>query len=139
MPALDLYHDAVRNALIKDGWTITDDPLMLSYGNEEVYADLGAERAIGAEKKGRKIVVEIKSFIGKSAIKDLRDAIGQYVMYREILVEAKSERILYLAVSEDAFKSTLDTKFGRLFLEREKMKLIIFDPESEVIRKWFQI
>ncbi len=139
MPAHDLYHDAVKNALIKDGWTITDDPFMLSYGNEEVYADLGAERAIGAEKKDQKIVVEIKSFIGKSAIKDLRDAIGQYVMYREILVEAKSERILYLAVSEDAFKSTLDTKFGRLFIEREKIKVIVFDPESEVIRKWFQI
>jgi len=139
VPAHDLYHDAVKNALIKDGWTITDDPFMLSYGNEEVYADLGAERAIGAEKKDQKIVVEIKSFIGKSAIKDLRDAIGQYVMYREILVEAKSERILYLAVSEDAFKSTLDTKFGRLFIEREKIKVIVFDPESEVIRKWFQI
>jgi len=27
MPALDLYHDTVKNALIKDGWTITDDPL----------------------------------------------------------------------------------------------------------------
>ena len=29
MPARDLYHDAVKAALIKDGWTITDDPFMI--------------------------------------------------------------------------------------------------------------
>lgn len=29
MPRRDLYHDTVRNALIKDGWTITHDPLIL--------------------------------------------------------------------------------------------------------------
>ncbi len=26
MPAKDIYHNEVKNALIKDGWTITDDP-----------------------------------------------------------------------------------------------------------------
>ncbi|MFN7462557.1 MAG: element excision factor XisH family protein, partial [Pseudanabaena sp.] len=26
MPAKDVYHDAVKNALIKDGWVITADP-----------------------------------------------------------------------------------------------------------------
>ncbi len=46
MPALDLYHDAVKNALLIDGWTITDDPLRLSYGGEDVYVDLGAEKII---------------------------------------------------------------------------------------------
>ncbi len=29
MPAKDIYHDVVKQALIKDGWTITDDPLRL--------------------------------------------------------------------------------------------------------------
>ncbi|HAX76056.1 MAG TPA: fatty-acid synthase [Cyanobacteria bacterium UBA11372] len=32
MPAKDLYHDTVRTALIKDGWTITDDPFKLRVG-----------------------------------------------------------------------------------------------------------
>ncbi len=27
MPARDIHHDAVRNALVKDGWAITHDPL----------------------------------------------------------------------------------------------------------------
>ena len=30
MPAKDAYHDACKTALIKDGWQITDNPLMLS-------------------------------------------------------------------------------------------------------------
>ena len=25
----DIFHEAVKKALIKDGWTITDDPLRL--------------------------------------------------------------------------------------------------------------
>lgn len=50
MPRRNVYHEVVKNALIKDGWTITDDPLILSYGDRELYADLGAEKMIGAEK-----------------------------------------------------------------------------------------
>jgi hypothetical protein len=29
MPARDLYHTSIKKALIKDGWTITHDPLRL--------------------------------------------------------------------------------------------------------------
>lgn len=29
MPAQDLHHDAVKQALIKDGWDITDDPFYI--------------------------------------------------------------------------------------------------------------
>lgn len=51
MPAYDRYHEAVRNALVKDGWTITDDPLTLSVGKRSLYVDLGAEQIISAEKE----------------------------------------------------------------------------------------
>jgi hypothetical protein len=34
MPAKDIYHDAVKNALIKDGWTITADPYYIIYGTD---------------------------------------------------------------------------------------------------------
>jgi hypothetical protein len=29
MPAKDIYHDTVKNALIKEGWTITPDQLFI--------------------------------------------------------------------------------------------------------------
>jgi hypothetical protein len=80
MPARDKVHDIVKNALIKDGWTITDDPLTLKFGNTELYVDLGAEKVLAAEKEGQKIAVEIKSFLGKSIIAETQDAIGQFII-----------------------------------------------------------
>jgi hypothetical protein len=59
--ARDLFHDAVRNALVKDGWIITEDPLFLKIGGVEIYIDLGAEKLIAAERNNEKIAVEIKS------------------------------------------------------------------------------
>jgi hypothetical protein len=46
MPKLDIIHDAVKNALMKDGWTITGDPYVIQYRRTTLYADLGAERPI---------------------------------------------------------------------------------------------
>ncbi len=63
MPAKDIYHNEVKNALIKDGWTITDDPYFIKYEDAELYADQAAEKPIAAERQGQKIVVEIKSFV----------------------------------------------------------------------------
>ncbi|MCW3094394.1 MAG: XisH protein [Chthonomonadaceae bacterium] len=37
MPRKDHIHSAVKNALIKEGWTITHDPLFIEYGQEDMY------------------------------------------------------------------------------------------------------
>ena len=50
MPARDIYHNQVKNALIKAGWEITDDPLSIQFGGIDLYVDLGAEKLIAAEK-----------------------------------------------------------------------------------------
>ena len=68
MPTRDAIHDAVKNALTKEGWVITDDPYTIEYEDATVFIDLGAERVIAAERNGEKIAVEIKSFVGPSAI-----------------------------------------------------------------------
>src|SRR5215831_8065 len=82
MPAPDIYHPVVKNALIKDGWTITHDPYTLTFGQRNVFVDLGAERLIAAERQHDKIAVEIKGFQSASDIRDLEMALGQYVFYR---------------------------------------------------------
>lgn len=76
MPKLDIIHNAVKNALLNDGWTITDDPYVIQYRRTTLFADLGAERPLGAERFGQKIVVEVKSFIGASKIQDLKETLG---------------------------------------------------------------
>jgi XisH protein len=50
MSARDLFHLAVRNAVEKDEWVITDDPLEIELEEVTLKIDLGAERLIAAEK-----------------------------------------------------------------------------------------
>jgi hypothetical protein len=66
MPAKDKYHESLRRALEKDGWTVTDDPFRLVWGKRDFYVDFGAERIVAAEKAGRRIAVEVKSFLSSS-------------------------------------------------------------------------
>ena len=136
MPARDIYHDCVRNALIKDGWTITHDPLRLSWGNKDMYVDLGAERFLAAEKENQKIAVEIKSFVGDSEMDDLEKAVGQFVVYRVVLAEREPDRILYLAVSKDVLRDIFEEPLGKLLPENNLVRVIGFDPQAEVIIKW---
>lgn len=85
MPAKDVYHEAVKNALIKEGWTITADPYPLEYEDVELYPDLAVEKVISEEQKQRKIIIEIKSFISSSLMKDFELALGQYILYRNLI------------------------------------------------------
>jgi XisH protein len=48
MPAKDIYHNCVKNALIKDNWTITNDPLSLKWGTKDMYS--------GREKDSRTLL-----------------------------------------------------------------------------------
>src|SRR4051794_39775287 len=99
MSARNIYHGAVVRALTADGWTITHDPLTLSFGGRDLFVDLGAERtAVAAERGGRQIAVEIQSFLGRSVVHDLHEAVGQYGVYRLVLSETEPDRVPYLAV-----------------------------------------
>lgn len=136
MPAKDFYHDCVKNALIKDGWTITHDPLSLKWGKKDMYVDLGAEQLLAAEKSARKIAVEIKSFTGLSEMNDLEKAIGQYIVYHDVLAEVEPDRELYLAVSQDIASGLFAEPLGELLLKNNRVCLVVFDPEVEAIVKW---
>ena len=136
MAAKDIIHDAVKNALIKDGWTITDDPFTLRYEDATVFADLAAERPIAAEKAGRKIVVEIKSFIGPSPMHDLEIALGQYHIYLPILDIREPDRKLYVAISEDAYKVVFQRKSVQLIIMAHSLPLIVVDIENEEVTQW---
>jgi hypothetical protein len=138
-PAKDLYHDVVIQALTADGWTITDDPFRLKYGDRKLYVDLGAEReTIAAEKQNEKIAAEIKSFLGQSAVDDLEDAVGQYSIYRAILEETEPDRLLYLAVPERVWDEVLNDKFGRLIVRSQRLFLVVFDEQKARIVRWIK-
>jgi len=67
--ARDIFHQQFKNALIKDGWKITHDPLKIRISEAvKLQIDLAAESAIAAERNAEKIAVEIKIFISDSDI-----------------------------------------------------------------------
>lgn len=136
MTAKDLIHDAVRAALGKDGWTITDDPLTIEYEDVRVYADLAAERPASDRKGGRRIVVEIKSFVSPSPVFDLELAIGQYELYRCMLELTGSDQALYLAVSSATHENVLSGPAVEMVLNRLRIALLIVDVEKQEVVKW---
>lgn len=136
MPARDTYHNAVKNALVKDGWIITHDPLAIEIAGDRLYIDLGAERVIAAEKGTHKIAVEIKTFGGPSEMADMERALGQYVLYRIFLRRIEPDRELYLAVPQDVLEDLFQRAPGQGFLEDEQGKVFGVDNEREEIKKW---
>ncbi|NEQ87450.1 MAG: fatty-acid oxidation protein subunit alpha, partial [Moorea sp. SIO2I5] len=48
MAAKDLFHDAVKQALLKDDWIITADPLKIKIEGVKLEIDLAADKVIAA-------------------------------------------------------------------------------------------
>ena len=136
MAAKDIFHDAVKHALEKDGWSITNDPLFIRFGGIDMYIDLGAERIIAAERGNQKIAVEIKSFVGPSETTEFSTALGQFLKYQLALEEEQPDRMLYLAVPQDTYRTFFSLELTRRLVERYKVSLIVYDPEEEVIMQW---
>ena len=134
--AKDIYHYNVRAALEKDGWIITDDPLTLQFGSRGVFVDLGAKKLLAAEREGQRIAVEIKTFVGKSLVKDWKNAIGQYTLYLKILSKKEPDRTLYLAITEEIYTSFFNEDIVQVVLADGVIKIIVVDTIQEVITRW---
>jgi hypothetical protein len=136
MPARDFYHDVVKAALITDGWKITHDPYTLEVGNKDLFVDLGAERLIAADKHGQKIAVEVKSFLGPSEVRDLEVALGQFILYHDIMEESEPDRRLFLAIPNEVYTDLFREPIGQLLLKRNRLQLIVFEPDQGLITQW---
>ena len=136
MAAKDKFHTAVRIALEKEQWKITDDPLRIEVGGTKFEIDLGAEQILAAERGQEKIAVEIKTFLNDSPLTDYHAALGQFLNYRLALEINESTRTLYLAVPSSAHKAFFKREFAQISVERYQLKQIIYDPYQEVILQW---
>jgi XisH protein len=135
MSRRDTYHDVVKYALIREGWTISHDPYFLQ-SDPKLSIDLGIQSTIAAEKGCEKIAVEIKSFIADSQVTELERAIGQYGIYQELLQIQEPDRELYLAVPIDAFENIFSRQVGKLAIKKFQLKLIVFSfSEEELLWK----
>jgi len=138
MPQRDVFHATVRTALNRDGWSITADPLVLFVGQHTLFVDLGAERLLAAERRNERIAVEVKSFVGRSAVADLELALGQYVLYRGLLRRSDPERALVLAVPGAIYDTLMSSELGQVASAELELALMVFNPEKEVVERWLR-
>lgn len=144
MPAKDLYHDTVKNALIKDGWTITHEPYNL---NNELFSrilmiDLGAERLIAAEKEDSstgsltKIAIEVKTFGGTSLIYEFHHALGQILNYQVGIEVQEPDRKLILAIPQETYQEMQTEKLYAASMLKYNVHILVYDIDNQSIVLW---
>ena len=139
MPARNIHHDAVVQALEADGWTITDDPLRVPFGGRNLFVDLAAERVtIGAERGNERIAVEVQSFLSPSPMFDLEHALGQYGLYRVAMSDVEPDRQLFLGISDRVYEQLFADRFGKLIIEKMQVKVLVFDETTQRVLQWIR-
>jgi len=134
--AKDIYHQAVKRALEKEGWRITHDPYPLKVGRIRLFIGLGAERMVAAERDDEKIAVEIKSFTDDSPVSAFHEAIGQYDNYLLALEDEEPDRLLFLSIQNYIYESFFQEPFVQKVVARKSIKLIVYQPETEELLLW---
>src|SRR5687767_15393236 len=131
MPAKDRYHDTVKHALIKDGWTIQAEQVTLITADRQIVIDLQVSKS----DEGEIILVEVKGF-ERSPIEQLANAIGKLQIYRFVLKDLGKNIPLWLAVPDFAYHGILTEKMGLVIREQNEIDLVVFSPEREEIVEW---
>jgi hypothetical protein len=75
--------------------------------------NLGAHRA-PYETATSACETDSKSFLGASEVADLEQALGQYILYSDILEETEPERLIYLAISSKVYEDLFQEPIGQL-------------------------
>ena len=135
--ARDFFHEIVKNALVKDGWTITHDPFTLHSRKEGgLSTDIGAEKVILAENGLTKIAVEVKSFIHMSILHEFLKASGQYMSYSKIIRKNEPIRLLYVAMPTFVYYRLIKYDWVVEVMTDLNMKIILYNSEKEIIEEW---
>lgn len=115
---------------------ITHDPFSIKYAETELYADLAAEKPFVAERGEQKIIVEVKSFIGRSPMNDFHGALGQYTVYRHLVEMTEPEYKVYLAIDDIVHENFFQRLAIQAIIKAQKVALIIVDIAEEEIIQW---
>ena len=135
MPAVDRYQGVVVNALQKAGWQVVDSPHIIRIERRSIFVDLTAQRT-NEDFDQQIVILEVKGFEDRSAVHNLEEAVGQYMIYRALLDEIGIRYPLYLAVPILAFNGILSERIGQVVRKRLGIKLLVFDVSSEEIVQW---
>ncbi|TRU81184.1 MAG: hypothetical protein EWV76_21695 [Microcystis novacekii Mn_MB_F_20050700_S1] len=89
-----------------------------------------------AEKEDRKIAIEIKDFDTPSVISESEKTIGKLQLYQWALDSQEPERQLFLGISQAVYLKHFKKFIFQLVIKRNKINLIIYDQQKEIIVEW---
>ena len=58
------------------------------------------------------------------------------ILYHDILEHVEPERELYLAIRRAVYLDIFTEPIGKVLLDKKRLRLVVFDPTSEVIVQW---
>ena len=90
---------------------------------------------VEAAKEGRKICVEVKSWLNTFNT-DWYMAFGQYLSYQEAITEERLLYTLYLAVPQYIYAEHFTNQHIQKLVTKNGMRLIIFDIGTNTILLW---
>ena len=96
------------------------------------------DRSLAAERGSQKIAVEIKTFLRPSFVRELENALGQYILYRNLLSVTDPERELYLAVSDRIYNNFFQKKASQFIVNQNQILIVVVEIQSEVITQWIR-
>jgi len=135
MSVRDAYHEHVREALERDGWSITADPFLISFGSTKAEIDLAAEKLLAACRGTERIAVEVKCF-PQSALSGFHTALGQFLNYRIVLEESYPDYTLYLAIPSDTHETFFRQPIVQRVITRYAINLIVCNIPERTIEQW---
>jgi hypothetical protein len=69
-------------------------------------------------------------------MRDLEDAVGQFVVYHDVLSQTDPQRTLFLAVRKQTFAEVFETGLGKLLVDKGRLRLLVFDEHAEEVVRW---
>lgn len=137
--AKDYYHQEFLDALQNDNWDVTHDPYEIHIDGVDYAVDFGAEKLIAAQRENELVAIELKSFVGPSAVNEFHKAVGQFNDYFVALEEIEPQRTLYLAIPEVTYLTFFQRPIIQKSLKRVGVKLVVFNPERRKILSWIEL
>lgn len=130
MPAIDQCHLQMVRALRKAGWMVDEKPYVLRLtSGRRLFVDIKAQY-----DQNEIIIVEVKCFVDNQ-VEELYTAIGQYMVYRNLLRRLNIQKQIYLAIPVTAYYGIVEELAAEV-VQEARIKLILVDIEHEVIERW---
>ncbi len=81
-------------------------------------------------------MLKLRALLGDRALYDFHGALGQYMVYRNLIQLTDPEYKLYLAIDDLVYNNFFQRKSIQLITNENKLLLIVVEMEKEEILQW---